>query len=425
MSANAYCSNDSTKYVETFVELCPAAQFRIIIQLLYVPVIVVGSILIMATIYLLKKLHTPHDFVLFAIAAVDLFIGVVTCPLYLLKVFPDTGKVVAGSNRLVCMLIYELRSNTDLLSFDLLTLMCVGRFLMVWKPIWYRNRITNTIITRIILGMVTFHVAFIIVIITIDIIENVDWSADEWYKNDFRCSVDHVIDLVIFWIETVVCLCLCIIVTMIAVKHKKRLSKQDAPSAGVREEMTRYSRAKNSSIYMTSLMFVFFILWIPTAIPVHLMEEVEEDEDNYPDYWVDFQRLIRFINSGVNAFLYAATRKVYRRSFKFLLTTPPWNWSGLPRWLQKMESISKAKAVPSVLYSCSRSVLSSRCDDVDIQHEIEDIGDAEQPTDLNDTVYLEAENIVSFNFQSIRGSVIDIANQLWPEKHPSVVDVDN
>ena len=160
------------------------------------------------------------------------------------------------------------------------------------------------------------------------------------------------------------------------------------------------------------------------------MEAINKKEDNYPDYMEDFQRLMRFINSGVNAFLYAATRKVYRCAFKFLLTTPPWEWRELARWMLKMETISKEKVVPSVLYSPSRSVVSSPCVEIDTQPEseseniepdIEEIDDCKQPSDLDDTCYLEAENIVSFNFRSLRGSVMDIANQLWPEiKHPEV-----
>ena len=122
----------------------------------------------------------------------------------------------------------------------------------------------------------------------------------------------------------------------------------------------RYARAKVNAILMTSLVFVFLILWLPTFVSI-----ISEIYDNYKtnQYMTsDMTRLIRFINSGVNAFLYAATRKIYRNSFKFLLTTSPWKWRELPRWLLKLKSKSNFSTDPAIVK----------------------LGNTEQPTELNE-----------------------------------------
>ena len=333
MSANAYCSNDSTKYVETFVELCPAAQFRIIIQLLYVPVIVVGSILIMATIYLLKKLHTPHDFVLFAIAVVDLIIGVVTCPLYLLKVFPETADIV-GDNRWACILISGVRVIIARVAFDLLTLMCIDRFLMIWKPIWYRNRVTKRVIIITILSVLVFRVIELLVFICLNFIyqQDMEWSPASCKKYIFGPTLFATVGDVLFYVEIVLSCGLCIKAIIIALRrHNNRA-----------EDYGEYKRVKFNVILMSSLMFLFLILWLPTAIQII---------SHYTSYTIntpilnDLSRAIRFINSGLNAFVYAVTRPVYRTSFKCLLTTPPWEWREKSKSQLRQDMV--AKLLPS------------------------------------------------------------------------------
>ena len=108
-------------------------------------------------------------------------------------------------------------------------------------------------------------------------------------------------------------------------------------------ENWKYARTKVNAILMTSLVFVFLILWLPTI--------TLEMYDNYKinEYLSDLNKLIFFINSGVNAFLYAVTRKIYRNSFKFLLTTSPWKWRELPRWLLKLKSKSSFSTDPVIV----------------------------------------------------------------------------
>ena len=322
MSANVYCGNGP--YVDTFVELCPAAQFRIIIQLLYVPVIVVGSILIMATIYLLKKLHTPHDFVLFAIAVVDLIIGVVGCPLYLLKVFPETGLKVAAHGWF--SLIFGIRFQ-DKVSFDLLTLMCIDRFIMIWKPIWYKNHVTKR---AIIISMSGVFVVSAIENIVVVVLNFTASSETLWYFAILLC--------LLFCLEIVISCGLCIKAVIVALsRHSKR--KMSALPYG------EYARVKFNVIIMSSLVFLFLVLWLPTLISVVAWLIDSSFMDIHPIF-PDLAFTIRFINSGLNAFVYAATRPIYRTSFKFLLTTPPWKWRELPRMQLRQEIVGEILITP-------------------------------------------------------------------------------
>ena len=322
MSANVYCGNGP--YVDTFVELCPAAQFRIIIQLLYVPVIVVGSILIMATIYLLKKLHTPHDFVLFAIAVVDLIIGVVGCPLYLLKMFPETA-ILVETNEFCEVLILGVRDIVDIVSFDLLTLMCIDRFIMIWKPIWYKNHVTKRAIIISISGVFVVSAIEYIVFVVLSFTAS---SETLWYLSAVY---------LLFCLEIVISCGLCIKAVIVALSRHSKRKMSPLPYG-------EYARVKFNVIIMSSLVFLFLVLWLPTLIHA-VAWLIDGSNSNIHPIFNDLTFTIRFINSGVNAFVYAATRPVYRTSFKFLLTTPPWKWRELPRMQLRQEIVGSGRRI--------------------------------------------------------------------------------
>ena len=297
--------------------------------------IVVGSILIMATIYLLKKLHTPHDFVLFAIAVVDLVIGVVTCPLYLLKVVPETFLIV-GAHRWPCILISGMRVIIDNASFDLLTLMCIDRFLMIWKPIWYKTHVTKRVIVMSILGVLVFRAITFILFIILNFIghQDIEWSSETCKEYNFASNHLAYVINGLFVVSFVISCGLCIKAVIIALgRHSKR--KVSASDYG------EYARVKLNVILMSSLIFIFWILRIPTLASIISLHMTPDSRLTHICLLNDLSRAILFINSGVNALVYATTRRVYRTSFKFLLTTPPWKWRDLPKWQLRQEIVAR------------------------------------------------------------------------------------
>ena len=222
MSSNYYCDSDSLKH--SFSELCPVAKFRIMIQLLYVPVIVVGNILTMATIKLLKQLHSPREYVLFAISVSDLIIEIVICPLYMLKVFPETGFII-GSSMWACKLIYFVRTGMDFLEFDLLTLMCIDRFVMIKKPIWYRNHVTRRKMIVAMFSIILLRTVLVVAWAVSAASEhnNEDWSVDTCLTDTFvRACMLHTANTSLFVVEILLRSCLCIWVIVTTLRRYKR-----------------------------------------------------------------------------------------------------------------------------------------------------------------------------------------------------------
>ena len=137
----------------------------------------------------------------------------------------------------------------------------------------------------------------------------------------------------LFCLEIVISCGLCIKAVIVALsRHSKR--KMSPLLYG------EYARVKFNVIIMSSLVFLFLVLWLPTLISVVAWLIDSSFMDIHPIF-PDLAFTIRFINSGVNAFVYAATRPVYRTSFKFLLTTPPWKWRELPRMQLRQEIVGR------------------------------------------------------------------------------------
>ena len=334
MSAKIYCGDNFE--ADSFSDLCPVAQFRIIIQLLYVPVIVTGSVLIMAAIYFEKKLHTPHDFILFAIAVVDLIIGVVECPLHMLKLFPETGFSV-GSRRWACVAILCFRIGLYSLAFDFLTLLCVDRFLKISKSIWYMKHVTRRVAVRNIAGMTAFRLGQTILLTGLNVngCGEDDWSAMKCfeYNHIALCHQNFAwVFRALLVLEMFLSCVLCLHVSVVALRRYKTRHQSDG-------EYSKYAHAKYTAIFISTLMFLFLILWLPTIVGIMVSPSAIKI-DNHLMY--DINLLICFLNSGVNVFIYSFTRPVYRKSFKFLLTTAPWEWPALHRTTLKHSMVASA-----------------------------------------------------------------------------------
>ena len=344
MPAREYCGDSFS--ASTFSQLCPSAQFRIIFQVLYIPVTIVGSILIIATISLLKRqLSTPHDCVIFAIAVVDLLIGVVIGPLHLLEAFPEFSYLI-NSFEWECAVFYTFHYCTDFVAFDLLTVMCVDRFVMIWKPIWHRNHIKRRTIIKTIVGILAFravHMSMVPVILAIGN-DSTDYSIERGCARWIFPTPLYEISSTIFFIEAFLSLGLCIAVVAISSRHHQH-QKKNSISVSLKTFTQSDKILKLHAIFLSSLVFVFLIMWLPGAVLTFL----RVFDLYFPTYLIDLTRLVRFTNSGMNAPLYALTRKVYRLSFKFMLSTPPWRWNTLRKTLKSNEGswVTKPSALSS------------------------------------------------------------------------------
>ena len=344
MSAKLYCDPDHN--YETFEELCPEAQVLILFQILCIPLVAVGSILTIVTVFLVKKLHKPYDFVMCAIAMIDLVVAVCFTPLQIAADVPSS-LIVSQRIRWTCALVLNFSWFCGSSALDLLTILSLVNCLMVNAPIFYINHVTKRRTVRLIVAVISTR----LVVNTIPTIydysqrhSETDWKIELCYAHNSNLGqvawIDDV-ESVILVIQIVMCLAMC--VQMIHLAWKKRATQS-------------FPQNKLKAIRLTSLACSFLILWIPTFVHLAWVQvhaehgehhDDHDDEDGGHDEHDDHDdhkdrplgvaahqgRIWRLVYHGLNGPICAATRQIYWDSFRFLLTTSPRSWRDLSKWL--------------------------------------------------------------------------------------------
>ena len=322
-------------HIASISDICLTGQIILVLQIIYIPVIVVGSVLIIAAITLLEKLHRPHEVILYILAIADLIIGI-CWPVYIVFDLYELDLVSGLSiDRWKCSLNFYLIAVVNALAFDCLIVECVDRYLMIKTPVWYKRHVTIKTNVLVILGFVVLRLicgaaAFV------DSLYNV---SEEW-------SSRHCVHDAPFWygwyatgafivgaFQTTVAYSLCAVVFFVVLK--KRKNNTTAASKA------KYLKEKQSVVFLAVLMFSNLLLWLPASVYLLIDGVLHLLNYEYVHKFRGIALAIRLLNSGVNAPIYAATRPVYRSAFRFLLTTPPWRWRNLQAWINKNLHLSR------------------------------------------------------------------------------------
>ena len=309
-----------------FEELSACSQIGIIVRIMLVLVISVGNTLILATIWFVKKHHTPHGYILFANALLDVFIGVVACPMEMATMFPEF-KPSLGIHTSGCVLVYNTVMLTGMLSFDVMTLLCFDRCLSIWQPIWYRVNVKKRGMILTVIGLFVLHIALLSAAIGSSILMG-DYSGFVWAGKSCSQRRDREprwIQIVLWCFlltEMVLSFGLSIMVAILSINNRKNV---------ITDVRNVYLKTNKKLYVKLVLMSLFLLLWMPTLV-VYLLNIFGEKPSECA---FSVTRVIRFANSGVNAPIFAISREDFRTAFVFLLTSPPWKWRQLATWLNR------------------------------------------------------------------------------------------
>ncbi|XP_005108757.1 trace amine-associated receptor 9 [Aplysia californica] len=306
------------------------------ISVLYIPVITIGNLLVIATTYLVKKLHTPDNFVLAGLAIADLLVGVWSLPLYILAEIPATLPMIR-SQRWTCSLRYISNSISQCSSLSLLILMCVDRFMAINWPFWYQRHVTNTRMMLVMSVIFAIHLtrAYVVYVQLM----RFDVTIQPLTKRcTFNSNAPHLYMLILaieIGVQLLFALCLCAQVSMTALNQARKM-QQDFENLGI--EMSESLQNRLASVKITlSLMYLFIVLWAPTI----LATEIEKllGSKAAISYRL-LTRIPRLANSFLNPLVYAFSRDIYRKAYWYLLTTPPNRWEELSRKLRGDETLT-------------------------------------------------------------------------------------
>ncbi|XP_005108756.1 adenosine receptor A3 [Aplysia californica] len=320
----------------------PEAIIRIFLCVLvfYVPVIIVTNVLVIVTVYLVRKLHTPDNYVIAGLASADCLVGIWSLPLYILSDIPQTMPLIR-SKRWTCAMRYIAFTVSQDSSLSILTLMCVDRFTSINWPFWYQMHVTNKAMLVAISVIYTAHTTKALVVYgllmrfdeTIEPLHNrctVLNNAPHFYILQF-CTAELGLQLSVSF-------CLCAQVSLTALREVRKLKREFhvLGISGTFRSKSYRSRMTNVKITV-SLMFIFIILWLPTAFGGVMSKLVSRRVANI--YRIS-TRLPRLANSFLNAVVYAFSKDTYRKAYWYLLTTPPYRWARLEEMMRSSEAFS-------------------------------------------------------------------------------------
>ncbi|XP_059161528.1 adenosine receptor A2b-like [Physella acuta] len=288
------------------------------------PPIIICNIMIFCGMTLYPGFYTSINVLLMNLAIADFLMGIFGLPFYVLSSLPLTKDYVF-SHKYTCLTRFAsmvLCAGGSLYSLMFISL---DRYFAIMWPLHYYSKIGVSCTVHC---MQVFWL-YIVVLAFIPLLGYNQYD-DKVMPLSERCSFTNVLPLAyILWIVVVVALG-CIVTSLIlniriacTIRNKrKRRSSISLP----RRNSTLNVFLRVSNIHITIvLMFLFIILWLP-FLAVSLIKSLKIINPVDMEIAYCSAMLISFINSLVNAPVYAFFRMEYREVYKIMLTSLPWHW---------------------------------------------------------------------------------------------------
>lgn len=302
-----------------------AHQISAYICLLIMPPIIVCNMLIFCGMTMYPGFYTSINVLFMNLAIADFLMGIFGLPFYVLSNLTLTRDYVY-SHKYTCLMRFAsivLSAGGSLYS---LMFISIDRYFAIMWPLHYNSKIGVGCTVHC---MQVFW--FYIVVLALVPLLGYNHYDDSVMPLSERCNFINVLPIAyIFWIAIVVVLG-CLVTSLVLnirityTIRKKRQRRISIPTT------RRYSSSLSiflrvSNVHITiALMFLFIILWFPSLI-VSLIKSLKIVNPVDIEIARCCAMLISFINSLVNAPVYAFFRMEYREVYKLMLTSVPWNW---------------------------------------------------------------------------------------------------
>ncbi|XP_070181935.1 histamine H2 receptor-like [Littorina saxatilis] len=290
-------------------------------QILFIPFIVAGNVLVIASICVFRRLQNLTNGFLVSLAVSDLIVAFITIPLYAAFYLNPTVLLCDRSACLAWFGSVILGCGTSL--FNLLVIV-LDRFLAIHFPFSFVKYRTprNVAVVLVILWLYVMILSFLPLM---------GWNHWETGKPcNFYATLPKAYVILSAYLTVGVCTTAsCALYTkifMMVCEHKRKIHAQNA--AGGTENKWLEREVKSTRL-MATVFLLFVLFWLPYFCvgPLKyssLSQEVVEIIKNAT-------LVLAFGNSMVNPFVYCLLRKKFRAAFRLLVTTPVHRWSDLTR----------------------------------------------------------------------------------------------
>ncbi|XP_059169284.1 uncharacterized protein LOC131951036 [Physella acuta] len=312
--------------IMTTPEVVLSHNIFIVLASVFVPIGIVGNILVFCGILLYPGFYNNNNVMILAIAFFDFGTSAMTLPFFIVCYSTLSLRDTIGRYKYFCLLKLSSPMITADGSLYCLMLLSIDRYLAIMFPLKYANMVTfkRAIYVTVSVVILTFVKAMIPIL---------GWN----YYNpnipnlDKRCNFYMTLPKpFLFWFllvpnDTVIVLAAAINIHIAFIVFRQLRSFKSQSSVWTSEQRKAF-RAKISSVKITlALMFLFIILDAPflmvlpfkikQVLPPHLVEAMKV-----------YATLLSFGNALVNGPVYATIRNEYRSVYYTMLTTAPWKW---------------------------------------------------------------------------------------------------
>lgn len=281
-----------------------------VIDIVLVPVIVFGNLLVLLSIAKFKSLKSAANIFITSLSCADFLVGLCTLPmyslLYLSRNFNDM--------KYPCVLKFVFVLMSLCGSLLSLVLIAYDRYVAVTKPLQYQIIMTRPKARKMVILLWIYTIAVCIVPLFWNYYDPNKQNPCNYFVIFPRLYTAYVSYFSIF-ILLIVSLFFYIRIFIVAKAYRKKHLHRQVKLG--KKSLKQFEKETKSAKFMAMILFLFFAFWIPLqgvgplgylAVKQNLVEALK-----------NFALCLAMSNSAVNPIMYCWFRKDFRRAFKKLL----------------------------------------------------------------------------------------------------------
>jgi len=297
-------------------------------MVIHVPIILFSNAMVLVIFYLVKKLHTQQNEILFALAIADFICGCTLITQAFRKQFQFLRRTHGG-----CLFRFTAILYFDNMSLVMLAFVCFDKFLAIDYPIWHMKNITNRKI-RGAIGVLYFLEFLFSVVLFCTVFK---FKANETEVSR-RCSFQNQPDwygvyanYLHLWFNIAIAgfsTARVVYVAMVSFKRKYEEILSIDP-----ERAQQFQRQRSEMTTLAILMFAFIVLWLPTLLKPFFRSYAEHAINRDHLHHVIAVHTLS-VNNYLNAFVYASQKPYFSQAFWYFMKNRPSNWHNVNRFLE-------------------------------------------------------------------------------------------
>lgn len=290
---------------------------------LHLPLIALANLVVIVTFTFAPNLRTPDNFILVGLAVSDVINGFISIPITVINNFDF---MYFKQTKELCYVRFAPLLLAAGFNHWVLTLLTVDRFLALRWPFWYLQNAENSIVIKVLVAIFAVHVVFITVwgiSFSYDI-SNKHVLERCTYKGNTPIWLNTYVTSILFAASQIISFS-CTIYVAITLYQKIKDTKKNGY---IMNQPTLKKITTNAKITIL-LMFLHIPLLLPSISLIISWREAfgfSFTTEQFFNVTVDH---LRFTNGSLNAGIYALSRNIYKKAYKYILTHSPNKWRNI------------------------------------------------------------------------------------------------